>query len=113
MNKKILPILVLVLALLYFHSASAQQFAKIPRIGIVTAGGDVNNPGSNIKTFRQVLRDRGYAEGKNIAFEYRFSEGKGSAYEAQLAEELVRLKPDVIVITALPAILAAKQATKT
>jgi putative ABC transport system substrate-binding protein len=113
MNGKILVSLISVLALLCFHPVHAQQSIKIPRVGIVTTGGDANKPGRSIETFRQVLRDRGYVEGKNITFEYRSSEGKGSTYEAQLAEELVRLKLDVIVASALPAIRAAKQATKT
>jgi hypothetical protein len=77
-------------------SARAQQPAKIPRIGFVTGGiGDANNRGPNFETFRKALRDRDYAEGKNLTVEYRSAEGKGVAYEAQLAEELVRLKVDV------------------
>ncbi len=114
MNKKILISLVSLLALLCFQSVYAQHAAKIPRIGFVTGGiGDAKNPGPNFETFRQALRDRDYAEGKNLTVEYRSAEGKGAAYEAQLADELVRLKVDVIVVTALPAIRAAKQATKT
>jgi putative ABC transport system substrate-binding protein len=111
--KNILSILLIVAVAVVGTIADAQQSAKIPRVGFVTGGGDVNNPGPTFETFRQVLRDRGYSEGKNIAVEYRSAEGKGAAYEAQLAEELVRLKVDVIVATAFPTIRAAMQATKT
>ena len=53
----------------------------------------------------------GYVEGQSIAIEYRWAEGK---YErlSDLAAELVRLKLDVIVAVATPAVQAAKQATK-
>jgi hypothetical protein len=45
--------------------AQAQQPAKIPRIGYVSGTGDAKNPGPNLETFRQGLRDLGYIEGKN------------------------------------------------
>ena len=54
----------------------------------------------------------GYVEGKNIAFEYRSAEGKLDRLPA-LADELVRLKVDVLVTAATPAALAAKNATRT
>jgi putative ABC transport system substrate-binding protein len=53
-----------------------------------------------------------YVEGKNIQLEYRYAEGKLDRMPALVAE-LVRLKPAVIVVSAVPAIRAAKQATKT
>src|SRR5574341_914629 len=93
--------------------AQAQQGARIPRIGYLAGFGDANNPGPYVDAFRQALRDLGYAEGKNINIEYRSADGKGAAREAQLAEELVRLNVDLIVVTSLPAIRAAKKATKT
>jgi len=90
----------------------AQQPAKIPRIGYLSGSGDdAKNPGPQAETFRQALRDLGYIEAKNIAFEYRFSDGNPT-HEAELARELVRLNPDVIIIGAFPAIRAAKEATK-
>ena len=74
--------------------------------------GDPNNPGPQVAAFRQGLRDLGYIEGKNILVEYRYVEGKRDRV-ARLVAELVQLKVDVFVSSTLPAIRAAKQATKT
>jgi putative ABC transport system substrate-binding protein len=57
------------------------------------------------------LRDLGYVEGQNIAFEFRSAEGKLDRLP-ELASELVRLKVDVIVALYVPCALAAKQATR-
>ena len=54
----------------------------------------------------------GYVDGKNIVFEYRYAEGKLDRLPA-LADELVRLKVDVIIAPNTPAAVAAKNATKT
>ncbi len=62
--------------------------------------------------FRQELRKLGWIEGKNIAFEYRFVEGKSERIP-ELAAELVRLKVDVIVTSGTPPALEAKKATST
>jgi putative tryptophan/tyrosine transport system substrate-binding protein len=61
---------------------------------------------------RQRLRELGYLEGQNIAFESRFADGKTDQLPG-LAAELVALKVDVIVTSGTPASLAAKQATRT
>ena len=91
----------------------AQQLSKkIPRIGFLAGGGDRKNPGPSVEAFRQGLRDLGYIEEKNIHVEYRYIEGKNERFPSLVAE-LVQLKVDVLVVSALPAILAAKQATKT
>jgi len=91
-------------------SAEAQQPArKVPRIGILFIG-DRNQP--HLEAFRQGLRERGYTEGKNIAIEYRYAEGKIDRLPL-LAAELVKLKVDVIVTTAEMGARAARQATKT
>jgi putative ABC transport system substrate-binding protein len=58
------------------------------------------------------LRDRGYTEGKNILIEYRSIEGKLDR-ASSLVAELVRLKIDLVVVTFLVGIRAAKDATKT
>ena len=91
-------------------SAEAQQPAReVPRIGILFIG-DRNQP--HLEAFRQGLRERGYTEGKNIAIEYRYAEGKIDRLPL-LAAELVKLKVDVIVTTAEMGARAARQATKT
>ena len=83
---------------------------KIPRIGIVR--GDPNAPNPSIKIFRQALQDLGYVEGKNILFEYRYTEGTGTTRQGIVAE-LVSLKVDILFSTQAIVIRAAKQATKT
>ncbi len=90
--------------------ASAQQAAKVPRIGYLS-GNLAANPHLP-EAFRQGLRDLGYVEGRNVVIEYRDAEGKNERLPA-LAAELVALKVDVIVAGATPQSLAAKQATRT
>jgi putative ABC transport system substrate-binding protein len=105
----------LVLGALLFvfnFSAEAQPPAKIPRIGWVSGSSDPNTPGPQVEAFRQGLRDLGYIEGKNMVVEYRYAEGKMDRIPSLVAE-LVQLKVDVLVSPNGPAILAAKQATKT
>jgi Fe2+ transport system protein FeoA len=59
-------------------SAQAQQPAKIPRIGYQTGSlGTATNPDPTTHAFRQRLRELGYIEGKNVAIEFRVTEGKG------------------------------------
>jgi ABC-type uncharacterized transport system substrate-binding protein len=65
-----------------------------------------------VEALRQGLRDRGYVEGKNIAIEFRWAEGRDERLP-ELAGELVRLKVDVIVTTATEPVLTAKRATAT
>ena len=92
--------------------AQAQQPGKVPRIGIVSGTGNPNEPDSSIKIFRQALQDLGYSEGKNILFEYRYTEGNRDRVPGILAE-LVNLKVDLLFSTQAIVIRAAKQATKT
>ena len=109
MRKKVIGFALSATLLALCLPIQAQQPGKIPRIGILTGAG----PGEpNIEAFRQGLRDLSYIEGKNIVLEYRYAEGKNERFPSLVAE-FVQLKVDVLIITALPAILAAKQATKT
>ena len=66
----------------------------------------------HMEAFKQGLRERGYTEGENIALEYRYAEGKEDRLP-ELAAESVRLKVDVIVVTADVSAQAAQQVTKT
>ena len=91
-------------------AAQAQQAAKVFRIGFLFYGS--SGPSPELDAFQQGLREFGYIEGQNIAVEYRFASGQVERLR-DLATELVRLKPDVIVTPATPASLAAKQATGT
>jgi ABC-type uncharacterized transport system substrate-binding protein len=99
----------LLLALSY--SASAQQPTKVPRIGYLSAGSP-SSGSARQEAFRQGLGELGYVEGKNIAIEYRYAEGKVDRLPA-LAAELVRLKVDIIVTAAGSPTGAAKEATAT
>jgi putative ABC transport system substrate-binding protein len=90
--------------------AWAQQPAKVPRIGFLYYGSA--GPSPELDAFQQGLRELGYIEGQNITIEYRFAGGR-VAQLPELAAELVRLKPDVIVSPATPASVAAKEATST
>ena len=86
-------------------AARAQQ-QKLPRIGVLLPA----NPEPFWSTFRQGLREHGYSEGQNIAFELRSADGKSDRLRA-LADELVRLKVDTLVASQTPAVTAARQAT--
>jgi ABC-type uncharacterized transport system substrate-binding protein len=93
-------------------AVEAQQAGKVWRVGVLSSGSHSATAGARIDAFKQGLRDLGYVEGQNIEIESRWGEGK---YESlrDLAAELVRLKMDVIVTAAVPAIRAAKEATTT
>ena len=93
-------------------STEAQQPKKVPQIGYLVPSDDPSTPRPPVEAFRQGLRDLGYIEGKNILVEYRYAEGKQDRIPSLLAE-LVQLKVDVLVVTSLPAIRTATQATKT
>jgi putative ABC transport system substrate-binding protein len=92
------------------HVSEAQQPKRVPRIGYVSSGDPSTEP--RLAAFRRGLRDLGYIEGENILVEYRYAEGKPGEVPG-LVTELVQLKVDVLVVGFLPAIHAAKQATKT
>ncbi len=89
----------------------AQQPGKMAHIGFLSSGSTASH-GLLIDGFREGLRERGYTEGKNIAIEYRWAEGKLDRLP-QLAAELVQLRVQVLVTAGSPGILAAKQATTT
>src|SRR5262249_22009243 len=92
--------------------AKAQQPNKVHRIGYLSPG-DAASESTRSEAIRQALRERGYIEGKNIAIEYRYAEGKVDRF-SELAAELVHLKVDVIVASGGPRLIqAAKNAIKT
>jgi ABC-type uncharacterized transport system substrate-binding protein len=92
--------------------AEAQQPKKVPRIGYLTSS-DPATESTRSEGIRQALGNLGYVEGQNIAFEYRYAEGKLDRFP-ELAAELVRLKVDIIVVAGGNTLIqAAKNATKT
>ncbi|MFL5030305.1 MAG: ABC transporter substrate-binding protein [Xanthobacteraceae bacterium] len=90
-------------------AARAQQPGKLPTIGFLGAAPSVES--QRVAAFEQRLRELGWIEGRTVAIEYRWAEGRSERY-AENAAELVRLKVDVIVTSATPPTLAAKQATE-
>ena len=92
-------------------AAEAQQAGKVARIGYLL-GATREQTSLLVKAFEDGLRDLGYVPGQNVVIEYRFAEGKLERLP-QLAQDLVRLKVDVIVTGSNPHVIAAKQATTT
>jgi putative ABC transport system substrate-binding protein len=90
-------------------AARAQQPGKLPTIGFLVPGTPLTES-QRVAAFVQRLRELGWIEGRTVAIEYRWAEGRNDRV-AEIAVELVRIKVDVIVTTGTPAALAAKQAT--
>jgi len=88
--------------------AWAQPTGKVYRIGFVRAG---RPPDTFIAGLEQGLRERGYVAGRDVAIEYRSTDGNLDQLPG-LIGELLRLKVDVILASAAPAALAAQKATK-
>jgi putative ABC transport system substrate-binding protein len=90
-------------------AARAQQPAKLPTIGYL--GPNTRSLDSQrLVAFVERLRELGWIEGRTVAIEYRWAEGRND-HLAESAAEFVRRKVDVIVTSATPPTLAAKQAT--
>jgi putative tryptophan/tyrosine transport system substrate-binding protein len=89
-------------------AVGAQQTAKLPRIGFLSAG--AWSPG--LPALIEGLRQLGWVDGKTIVIEYRYAENRNDRLP-DLAAELVRLNVDVIVAAGTLAPLAAKRATAT
>jgi putative tryptophan/tyrosine transport system substrate-binding protein len=89
--------------------ARAQQAGKLPTIGFL--GQTTLSGGSEwVAAFVQRLHELGWNEGRTIAIEYRWAEGREERF-AEIAAEIVRLRVDVIVTSGTPQVLAVKQAT--
>jgi putative ABC transport system substrate-binding protein len=100
-----------VLALLVFFPASGQQRDKIPVVGFVGA----TSPtiwAPFIAAFRDRMRELGWIDGYNIAFELRWAEGHEDRY-AEFAAELIRLNARVILTSSTGPVIALKKATST
>jgi putative ABC transport system substrate-binding protein len=92
-------------------AAQAQQTAKVPTIGFL--GQSTRSAASEwVAAFVQRLRELGWNEGRTIAVEYRWGEGREERF-AEAAAEFVRLNVDVIVVSGTPAVIASKKATST
>ena len=110
MNKRIFAVALGPLLFALCVPTEAQQQAKVSKIGWLSARPASNNSGQEVIV--RMLRDLGYVGGKNIAFEYRYADNRLDRFPA-LADELVRLKVDVLLTPGTPGALALKSATKT
>src|SRR4030095_15314833 len=87
-----------------------QQAGMLPRVGVLTLSVAASMP--SFQAFLQGLRDQGYVAGRNITLEFRFADGKPERLTG-MANELVRLKVDVIVTESVLAAREARKATGT
>jgi putative ABC transport system substrate-binding protein len=111
MQHKFPRIMCAAFVLVSVHLAHAQQPGKIPRIGILISASP-SAAARRVEAFRHGLRELGYIEGKTIAFEYRYAEGRPETLPERVAE-LVRLQVDLLVTDTSNATQAAKNATTT
>src|SRR5215472_12806024 len=91
-------------------AARAQQPGKLPTIGFL-GGASALTESQWAATFVRRLHELGWTEGRTVAIEYRWAEGRNEP--AEIVAEVVRLKVDIVVTYGTPSILAAKQATST
>jgi ABC-type uncharacterized transport system substrate-binding protein len=93
--------------------AAQQPVRKVPRIGLLAIS-SASNSETVVRhdAFRQGLRNLGYVEGKNINIDYRYADGKLERLPG-LAEELVRLRVDVLVASNATVAEAAKKSSAT
>ena len=98
-------------ATLVLPAGSAAQPPKRARVGMLFLGSPATQA-NRVTIVRDGLRDMGWVEGQNVAFEVRWAEGRVER-ASELATELVRLNPDVIVTSGTPLIRALQQATST
>ena len=111
-NVRLSSVVIAVVLLAVGASTEAQQPKKIPLIGFLSLL-DPAGEASRSEPIRLALRERGYIEGKNIAIEYRYAEGKRDRIPG-LAGDLVRLKVDIILVAGgIRPIGVTKNATKT
>lgn len=94
MVRDVVLTVVLAFGLLTATAAQAQPAAKVYRLGWL----GITDAPYYTAAFIRGLQDRGYRQGENIVIERRYFEGQVDRV-AELAAELVRLKPDVIVST--------------
>ena len=89
--------------------ARTQQAERLPTIGVLASGTQASH-GYWFAALAQRLRELGWIEGRTIAIEYRWAEGRPEQF-TEIATEFVTLKVDVIVTAATAPVLAVKQAT--
>ena len=105
------PLHCAVLALAVFAGwveASAQQPARVHRVGFVTLNTAAGNTAPTLAALRQELKELGYVEGKNLTIESRFADGRRELLSL-LVQELLRSPVDVVVTFGTPATVAVRE----
>src|SRR5262245_34678822 len=110
-NRKLIGFALCAMFFALCFSVEAQQPRKIARIGFLLSA-SFSGTRDRVEVVRQGLWELGYTEGKDIIIEYRYADNKFDRLP-ELAEELVRLRVEVIFAWAGPAVQAAKSMTKT
>jgi putative ABC transport system substrate-binding protein len=111
MRKTVMRLTLCAMLLALCAFAEAQQAKKIPRIGYLSLG-SASSSSPRREAFREGLRNLGYVEGQNIIIEYGYAESNAERL-ADLANDMVRLKLDVIVAGGTQVNLAVKKTTDT
>jgi putative ABC transport system substrate-binding protein len=106
----VLPVAVAAVTLCVAPIASSQQLPKVARVGVLDGGSSYPDRQALWNGFKDALREAGYVEGKNIAFDFRWTSGQLRLAQ-EMAAELVRANVDVIVTAGTPVAQVAKQAT--
>src|SRR5215475_597221 len=110
-RRKFISLLAGMVVLAWPRGVKAQGAAKRPMVAVLLPGSQESSQ-EYVNVFLQILREQGRIDGQTIEIKYRYADGDASRDPA-LAQELVRLNPDVIVAGATTAALACKQATAT
>src|SRR5436190_6763 len=90
-------------ALLLSSRLSAQRAEKVRRVAVLSGSVESSQGQLQLAAFKDSLRELGWVEGRNLALEHRWGEGKASLMRAH-AEDLVKGKPDVIVVRSATAL---------
>jgi putative ABC transport system substrate-binding protein len=93
-------------------SAHGQQPDRMRRIGVLMGIAEDSEGQARIAVFRRALHALGWIEGRNVLLNYRWSDGD-VAHSRQYANELLNMRPDVIVVNSTPVALAVKNTTST
>lgn len=112
MRRRLLLAIAMIAVAALSLTARAQPSAKVWRIGFLGPGvSKASSSAARMEALRDGLRERGYVEGRNMLLEIRWAEGDYDRLPG-LADELVRLKMDLLVTYGTPGAIAAKNATR-